>query len=83
MLLARAVDEPELRAELPMQRFRCVAHHVESAAARRAIRREARDDDMAAWSDRMSHLSDVSFAVVRIREEMKDGSVVPDCVGSV
>jgi hypothetical protein len=77
VILTQAVHQTELGPELGVQFTRRIAHHLQPAAARRAVGCEARDDDMAPRSHYSADLGDITRAVGWGGQEMKDCSVVP------
>jgi hypothetical protein len=65
-----------------MQRICVIARHVEAAALRGALWAEGADNYVAARSDGMSNLANVSYALVRGGQEVEHGAVVPNVVGA-
>ncbi len=59
MLLATALHETKVIAELTMQRLRRIARHIEAAASRRAVLGKSGHEHEPTGFDRVAHLSDV------------------------
>jgi hypothetical protein len=77
VLLVQRVDEKETGAELCTERRGIVPSDRQAAAPFGTIRRESGHDDRAARFDRMTQTLEVLCAVAWVRQEMKDGPVVP------
>ena len=68
----------ESRSEFGEHRARRIAYHLQPAASRRAIGREARDDDLASRATGAANLRDVPGTVGRVGQEAEDGAIMPD-----
>src|SRR5512143_1641972 len=77
VLLARALHQTEIRAELEMQRVRRVSSDLESTAVRRSILGERRDEHVTAGAHRVANLRDIARPIERGGEEVKGRAVVP------
>ena len=77
MLLGRHFDDREAGAELSAERRRVVPPDLQTAARFGTIEGEGRHDDRAARFERTTQTLDVCCPIGRIREEVKDGTVVP------
>lgn len=80
MRLDQMPDELETRAELGMQRARVVANNAQAAASGRSLRTKCRDNDMATGPYCPRDLAHVGRALLRRRQKMKHGAIVPDVV---
>ena len=72
------LDQLERRAELVVEALGIVPDHRETAAPEGAVGTERSDDHVTAWSDGVPYGLDVAFAVIGIREEMEDSTVMPE-----
>ena|SRR5881396_562981 len=66
--------------EFFVQRFFLVAHDIEAAALRGAVRAERADDHLAAWLDGPGDIANVGSALLHCCQKMKHCSIVPDVV---
>lgn len=57
-----------------------VANDGQPAALLWAVRTKGRDDDVAAWSNRVQDLTNVGSSRLGIRQKVKDGPIVPEVV---
>lgn len=76
------IVELVLKLELPTERaretLRTVANYIEPAATRWPVRRKGRHHQGPAWPQRHCRGFGVAGAVLALREEVKNSSVVPD-----
>ena len=77
----RAFHKIELRPELTVQSFCFVPNHVKTTAFRRAFEPERADNHMAARPYGSCNKLDVSLAMLRCGQEMKNGAIMPDVEG--
>ena len=66
-----------------MKAFRGVADDRKSTAVLRTILGEGRHENMTAGPHRAANLLDISLAISRIGEEVKNRAIVPNCVGAL
>src|SRR4249920_2734159 len=78
MILAHAIEQMKTAAEFRVHGFGGVPHHFQATASLRAFRGETRDDHMTARSNRTTSLGHVGRPILRIDQEVKDGTIVPD-----
>ena len=78
MLFGLGVQQLEGVTELGVQRVRTVPGNFETAAARRSVFRERRDQDVSAGSDGTLDLLHVLATICLGGEKVKDRSIVPD-----
>jgi hypothetical protein len=69
--------DAKLSAELAMQSFWVIAHHIQSAAFCGTFRAERANDDVAPGLHCVKNRFDIPPAQVRIDKKMKDGAVMP------
>ena len=74
------LDQPEARAKLAVQRRLIVTNHIKAAAFGRTLRAEAADDDVPSRFRRACDILDLRSAGFRLRQEVKDGAIMPHIV---
>jgi hypothetical protein len=80
MVLVRAFEQAESRAELGARTIGTVPHDLQTAASGWPLGSEARHDDVAAGAHDTLHLRHIPGTISRVREEVKYCSVVPDVI---
>ena len=78
MDLGHLCNQGKLWTEFGGNLLRAVTFRGQTAAARRSIGGERRDDDVAVLRDRTAQCFNVRPTLCRIREEMKNSAIVPD-----
>ena len=83
MLFTHVFKQIKRRPELLVKLARCIPGDWQPTALLRSIRRESRNDDVAARFHRLHNLPYIGSAVDWIGQEVKNGAVMPDVIGGV
>jgi len=80
MLLASALEQLEVRAELAVKLLRAVPHHLQTAALGGAVWCERGHHHVATSANRGTHLLHIPLTIGNLGQEVKHSSVVPDVI---
>ena len=80
MKLSRACHQFKFGSELIRQICWTIPHDIQPTASRWSFERERRHDHMPVASHRTAHGLHISKSLVRLREKMKYGAVMPDVI---
>jgi hypothetical protein len=80
MCLASRVNELKPLAKLDGQALRVVSAYIQTAALRRSVRGEGRDDYRAAGRNRSGNCGKVLVSLRRFEQKMEERAIVPEVV---